>query len=200
MDPEEFSPVETEFQKRLMDNPNFREALMVACENSRGKLWLIGGSVFRTLANIMYGTPIPDKTDFDFVVEELEKTAVCREKDGWRLELNHYKNPKLIKGDLSVDLVPLATVHSIVRRGCEPTIENFLTGTPLNIQSVVYDCARRQIMGEIGIKALQTKTVAVNDPIQATYHAERKNTTVAELLKKYASELHFAYEDPDWMG
>ncbi len=182
--------VEAEFKKRLMANQNFRDALIVACIQSCGKIWLTGGSVFRLLANIMYRTPMPADTDFDFIVTMLEE-KVCV-PPGWRIEENHYKNPKLIRDALSVDLIPIEKVHSIVRRGVAPTIENYLTGTPLNIQSIAYDCMRREIIGEIGIGAIRRKTVAFNDPIQAEIQAARKNMTAVALLEKYAHELGFA--------
>ncbi len=196
MDLGELASVEVDFQRTLMASRKFHEALMLVCQNSKGRTWLIGGAVFRTLANIMYGTPVPPETDFDFIVDELEKKIVFREDEGWRLEENHYKNPKLIKGDLSVDLIPLAKVHSIVRRGVEPTIENFLSGTPLNIQSLAYDCVSRRLMGRIGLGAICHKVVAVNNIDQCVIQASRKNLTIPELIRKYADELGFEAELP----
>lgn len=193
----DFAALEAEFQSRLMASGKFREALMLACQNSKGRLWLIGGTVFRTLVSILYGTPVPPETDFDFIVEELEKTITFPENEGWRMKENHYKNPKLVKDGLSVDLVPLATVHSIVRRGVDPTIENVLSGAPLNIQSIAYNCTRRQIVGDIGFHAIQNKIVAVNDHVGAKIQSERKNMTVPDLVHKYATELSFTAQLPE---
>ena len=191
MNQSEQEKLEREIYGRLMGSPEYRQALMLVCMNSKGPIWLMGGAVFRLLANIMHGTPLSANHDYDFLVETLEKKFFFREDEGWRLELNHYKNPKFVKSGLSVDVVPLATVDSITRRKLEPTIENFLTGTPFTIQSVVWNCTTRKLMAYAGIRALESKTVAVNNPIQAGFRAERKNITIEQDIRKFADELGY---------
>lgn len=177
--------------KMLDRDEQFRQAVLIARKNSGDGIWLIGGSVFRRLAHLLYGTPMPDEVDFDFLVGWLYSDLNI--PSDWKPEFNAFGNPKLIKDGVKVDLCPLARVHSIVRRQLEPTIENWMTGTPLNIQSVMLDCNTGELKGDIGLNAIFAKVVAVNDPIQAEVYAGRKKKTVERIICEKAAELNFSF-------
>jgi len=41
----------------------FDEGLDIAKANSSGRMWLVGGAVYKSIAKRFYGTPLPDKKD-----------------------------------------------------------------------------------------------------------------------------------------
>lgn len=178
------------FHKAVKNSAEFNESVSLVKNNCQGGAWLIGGFVFRNIADSLYGTGKP-KVDLDFIVADpLKDIDLPR---GWHRGLNRYGNPKLTKEDgTSIDFVPLQSVHSIVRRQLPATIENFLSGTPLTIQSISYDINEHKIIGDIGTEALISKTVAVNDTQQAEIYAQKKKKSVSDIIQEKAKELGFS--------
>ncbi len=166
-----------------------RDAIGLVTSCSLGGIWLIGGFVYRNIASVLYGIDRP-AVDLDFIVESISDDYTL--PDGWTQINNHYGNPKLVRSDgLTVDLVPLNNVSSIIRRGLEPTIENFLTGTPLNIQSIVFDIKTSQVIGDIGSNAIIDRFVSVNDVEQLKICASHKGKTSNEVITEKAIALGF---------
>lgn len=153
-----------------------------------GNIWLMGGSVYRTIATQLYGVNKP-LVDFDFLVGSVHD---CAEIPDWKTIRNRYGNPKLVNGALSIDVVPLHSDHSILRRQLAPTIENFLTGTPLTVQSIVYSFDEKKIYGTIGKAAISSRVVAVNDMAQAKHYAAQKGIPLREVILQKAHSLGFS--------
>ncbi len=172
----------------LEQKPNYYRASRLARDNSRGGLWLIGGTVFRTLAHLMYGTPIPKKVDFDFICGGLPENFTC---PGWECRLNNYGNPKFIFADESIDLIPINTVSSIKRRKVAPTIENLLDGVPFTIQKIALNCLDWRLVDRGGIQALLNQEVRVNDPDEALILSQMKRLPIFEIMLQLAVELEF---------
>jgi hypothetical protein len=172
----------------------FTEALDIVRKNSTGKIWLIGGFVYRTIANQLYGAPKPD-VDLDFIVE-IPVQEFNMPVD-WKIYRNSFGNPKLVNGKKQIDYVPLRNVYSILQRNIEPTIENFLTGAPLTIQSIVYDVNANNVIGNIGINALQKRIVEINNLFFAEYAAQRKNKSLRAMIQEKADRLGFTPVFPD---
>lgn len=177
------------FYDAVKDSVEFNESISLVKTNCQGSAWLIGGFVFRNIADNLYGTGKPE-VDLDFIVDRPLDDMVL--PGNWRKSFNRYGNPKLVKKNgTSIDFVPIQNVHSIVRRELPATIENFLTGTPLTVQSLAYDINKHEVIGEIGTEALISKTVAVNDTQQAEIYARKKKKTVSDIIQEKASELRF---------
>ncbi len=172
----------------LEQNPRYYQASRLARNNSTGGLWLIGGTVFRTLTHLMYGTPIPKKVDFDFICGGLPESFTC---PGWECRLNNYGNPKFIFADESIDLIPINTVSSIKRRKVVPTIENLLDGAPFTIQKIALNCLDWRLVDRGGIEALLDQEVKVNDLDEALTVAAHKCRPVPEIMLQLAAELQF---------
>lgn len=170
------------------DNLRFREALEIVKSNSSGKIWLIGGFVYRTIASQLYGTPKP-AVDFDFIVEKAVECFTLPES--WSLEQNRFGNPKFVHGHNSIDYVPLDKVCSITSRALSPTIENYLSGVPLTVQSIAYDVYGDKVIGEIGIDALKRRVIEINNLHFAEYAASKKGISVEEMIKQKAESLRF---------
>ena len=187
------------FWTRIHKRPAFEDAMDLVRQNSSGKIWLIGGSVFRGLASMLYGARMPEKVDLDFIVERSVPDEQLNLLNKWWRSKNSFGNSKFHHSETGaeVDICPLSQVHSITRRKIEPTIENWMTGTPLNIQSVCFEFHTAKIRGAIGIHAIENLVVAVSDPIQAEVYSKRKGRPIAEIIKEKARELGFSYKLPD---
>ena len=169
---------------------NLALATEIVRQNSNGKIWLVGGAVYRNLIREIYGGK-EAKTDFDFIVEE-EKEVITLPENWARLE-NHFGNPKLV-GKFEIDFVPLKKVYSIIRRSLEPLIENYLNCVPLNIHSIAYSIDDRRIVGEIGRKSLEERVVRINDLEMAREAAKKYVISVNNLIKEKAEDIGFGFE------
>jgi hypothetical protein len=178
------------FRESSSKCPEFIESANIVRNNSRGSIWLIGGYVYRSVINQLYGISVSADVDFDFIVENLVEPFDL--PGNWNVDINSYGNPKF-KGPLfEIDLIPLGNIHSIQRRGIEPTIENFLTGTPLTVQAIALDLLKGEVIGEIGIQAISSRTVGINNEQQARHSAILKGKTVHSLIQDVANSLNFA--------
>src|SRR3989338_10843972 len=111
------------FTRFLHQSDKFLEAGVLATQNTHGKVWLIGGFVYKNLAHLLYDTP-PAEGDLDFIIEQPAKLIL---PPYWKERKNRFGNPKLISLEFSIDYVPLQEVHYIKSNKLEPTIENYLT-------------------------------------------------------------------------
>lgn len=176
------------FLSGIEDCEEFSEALDIVKGNSSGKIWLIGGFVYRKIASQLYELPKP-KVDLDFIVEY--PVSDFNLPSGWRVKTNRFDNPKLVRGKKQIDYVPLENIYAIVERQVQPTIENFLKLVPLTIQSIAYNVNENKVIGEIGINALQRRVVEVNDLVFAGYAADKKNKSLQDMIQEKADELGF---------
>lgn len=167
---------------------DYHTALRIVQQNSRGRIWLVGGFVYRSLAAELYQTP-KSRCDFDFIVEEQE--PVLRLPEGWEERKNSHGNPKLISNGYWIDLIPLRKQWYFVKQGIQPSIERFLEHTPLTIGSIAYDTVDQKIIGLVGEKALYEKKVAVHDLEAAAYLAQLKGKTIPQLVQEKADSLGF---------
>lgn len=172
------------FQTYLKD-PKFLEVLDLVKKNSRGKIWLIGGFVYKNLANSLYGGEVYNY-DIDFVVEE--RNVTLKETAGWKIEVNNYGNQNYIKEGTKMSFTDIRKAIRV--SGLQNlTIEKFIEETPLNIQSIAYCFEENKIIGEIGIEALFTKIIKINNAQQADFYAKRKGKKIKDIILEKEKEL-----------
>jgi hypothetical protein len=176
------------FIEATQHNTRFKEAVKVVKDNSQGKVWLVGGFLYRTIAH-GNGSPGMQDVDFDFIVERPKDNISL--PPGWSLTQNKYGNPKFVKGSINIDFVPLSTVQSIVSRRLAPDIQNYLSGVPLTVQAIAFDISEGKMLGDVGVKALLERSVAVNNTEQALKVAEKRGVSVEELVRSKAQSLGF---------
>lgn len=179
------------FRKFVSEAADYQEAFGLVRENSEGGIWLIGGTVYRTLVQSVYGLGKTGK-DFDFLVDRA--TQVTSLPKGWAQIESRFGNLKFVRGDRQVDFVPLNRVIHIRHYQLPPTIGSFLARTPFNIHSLAYDTRRRRLIGKIGKAALEEKVIRVNDLEMARNYARMYETSVNDKLKETAGELGFSAE------
>lgn len=183
------------FLKTVENDTDFKEAVNLVKKNSSGNIWLVGGFLYQNLTAELYGLPKKKAKDIDFIVENLKEKIILPKN--WKEKVTGYGNPKLVKSDgLIIDLVPLDNINSIIRRGLLATIENYLTGVPLNIQSIVFDVNSNNVFGDIGIKAMFNKVVIINDLKQAKINSKHKKKPINQIVKEKAELLGFSFVLP----
>lgn len=181
--------LEEKFKTYLKD-PVFLEVLDLVKQNSKGKIWVIGGFLYKNLKNILYGGEIYNG-DIDFIVEE--RNDVLKSVNGWEIQTNNYGSQNYVRDSNKMSFTGIGKAVRV--SGLEnPTIEKFIEETPLNIQSIAYDLVDNKIVGEKGIGALKNRTVKINNKEQADYYAKRKGRELEEIMKEKAKELEFSYE------
>jgi hypothetical protein len=168
----------------ILPDKNFQEALGIARNNSYGKIWLIGGFLYKSLVHK------PSK-DFDIVVEEAKSSLIVPE--GWERRINHFKGIKLVNGKKEIDFMPLADTYYIKTKNLIPSIDNFLEGAGLNIHCLAYDILDKKIIGDAGIRSLEDKTVSAYNREMLEYGASLYGKTPNEMIKQKAEELGFRY-------
>lgn len=172
--------------KHLSENKIYLEVLSVVKENSGGKVWLVGSGAYKTLLNLLYRSNYEIK-NWDFIVEKITKPLKL--ENSWAAGETKHGNPKLKKDDFVIDLIALDNIHSIKERNLEPSINNYLNGTPLTIQSIAFDVDENELLGEMGIKSILTKKVGINNKTEYDYAAGIYGDWYS--AKRYASNLGF---------
>jgi hypothetical protein len=185
MNVEELSKI---FNESAEKNLGYKEATSIVLKNSRKRVWLIGGFIFRILAMQLYGTPAP-KSDFDFIIEEPKKTLIL--PLDWKTKKNHFGSFKLIGPKFDIDFIPLNNVYAIKKKRISPTIENYLSTVPLTIQSLAFELKTNKLLGKIGVKSLLTKTIDINNREIAADFFEIYNKSLEDYLKEKADSLGF---------
>jgi len=180
--------MEKALMRELKKSKEYLEASRIVRSNSQGKIWLIGGTVSRSIIKAIYGHQ-KVQHDLDFLVEKLNNKLVIPKN--WKIAKNRFDNPKLIKGNTEVDIVPLESAEYITENKLKPSIKHFLAGTPLDIQSLAFDINKGKLVGSLGIKALQKKEVRINNSKRFLAKAKRKGLTPEELLQHTAKSLGF---------
>lgn len=174
------------FQPYLKD-PVFLEVLDLVRQNSKGKIWIVGGYVYRNLIASLYGGE-PYNFDIDFIVEE--RSDHLKEVSGWWIETNNYGSQNYVRNGNKMSLIDIRKVLRVSGR-VDPIIEKVIDGTPLNIQSIAYDMAENKIIGEKGIKAISSKIIKINNVEQADFYARRKGKKIEEIIETKIRELNF---------
>ena len=173
---------------RLRENKNFDEVISIIKNNSRGNIFLVGGTVSRTLATELYGGNQKNQ-DFDLVVDILNE--VLEIPEGWTVTHHKFNNPTFKRGDIEVDIFPLSDHQYIKKNKLKPTIENYLAGVPFSFQALVFDIKHEKLIGKDGIKALKDRKFKVHNMESAKEVAKRKGVSINERMMQKAKSMNF---------
>ena len=172
----------------ILPDKDFQEALDIVRKNSSGKIWLIGGFLYKNLAHGLYGSKKSTK-DFDLIIENANTELFLPEN--WTEKENHFSSPKFINGKKQIDFIPLSNLYYIKTKSLVSNINNFLEGGGLNIHCLAYDIFEKEILGDIGIKALEQKIISVYNLEMLEYGAKIYGRTPNEIIKTKAEDLGF---------
>ena len=157
-------------------------------DNSFGKIWLVGGFLYKNIASSLYSSQKSTK-DFDLVVEEAKSNLLLPE--GWKITTNHFDGIKFVNGKKKIDFMPLANLYYIKNNHLSHCINNFLEGGGLNIHCLAYDILGEKVVGDVGIKALEDKVISAYNLEMLEYGARLYGKTSNEVIRQKAKELGF---------
>jgi hypothetical protein len=169
----------------ILPDKDFQEALDIVKDNSSGKIWLIGGFLYKNLAHVLYGSNKSTK-DFDLMVEKANYKLTLPKN--WEIKKNHFDGLKFVNKIKQIDFIPLERICYC--EGC-PSIDNFLQSGGLNIHSLAYDIFNNEIFGEVGIKALEQKIITSYNLRVLEEGTSRYGKTPNDMIKEKAKELGF---------
>lgn len=172
----------------------FNEALSIVRQNCQGKIWLIGGFLYKNLASIIYQNKIAKLKDIDFLVEHKEMNDCFAFPRGWSFDTSKFGGVKLRNKKFQIDIIDIEEFFPMSSYGSEPTIDNFLIYNPLNVQSIAYDVFEKKVLGEAGIRALERKIVRINNEDSAYFCSRIMRKTVIEMVLEKAKDLGFEAE------
>lgn len=190
-----------ELRKALLGDPLFRESLDIVLNvaNRDRKIFVVGGTVYRTLIRIIYGINIDQKADHDFIVETVPHELHIIPK-GWQLGKTahgqHRFNNKTIP-DRQIDIVRLADAinhwdsSEVDQNDPMACIRSYLDKTPLNIQSIAYDIQENIILGAASWQAIVERTVRVHHRLECASYCQVKGITAQEYAKRKADSIAF---------
>jgi hypothetical protein len=184
---------QTQFQQFLASNPQYLEARELFDINPAKNHWLGGGFIYRNLLRMVHGLQqIPD-ADLDVLVDTGKPgpKEPLNVPSGWMEEKTGFGCPRLITATgRQIDYIYLDEIVDLRINKLEYTVENFLTITPLTIQSVIYNIEQQKLMGDLGIEAIANKEIKINFPRRARFAAKRRGMTMMEYLQSKAAALH----------
>lgn len=194
--------------QRIFENdPKFQEAVAIARECSAGKVWLVGGYLYRSIIQEFYGTPRPEKIDVDFALESFQrgsyKLGIELESGKWHSDFqgrygrHHFSGQltaRLACPDYSIDFISVSKLAFF-----RPSIEKYLSWVSLTVQSIAYDVDTHEVIGNVGKKAIVDKIVAIHNSRGFSKKTNGK-ISLEEYVREKAHSLGFRYRLDDPAG
>lgn len=175
------------FEWTTKNNQQYLEANEIVKSNSQGKAYLIGGFLYQNIASSLYLIPKAGP-DLDYLVEKpAEKLLLPKE---WQEEKNLFGNPRFVSGVRKINFIPLSNVYSIKARNLEPTVENYMTGTPFTIQAMAYDIKNRELLlTEDCANSIRRRIIEVQDMRMAEHAAAMNKKSIDDLMDDIAAQM-----------
>jgi hypothetical protein len=173
------------------DDDSAKEAVDLVKRNSSGKIWLVGGYVYRKIVEELYCRKQKIK-DIDLVIEHPHKNLDL--SAGWNIYYNRHGNPKLKNGELVIYYIPLASIVRYFTGSSKPNMDDFFKGNLLNVQSLAYDFEREKVIGDVGICSILEQTVRFHKPEIHKEYLEKLGITAEQYARKKAESLKFKLE------
>ncbi|MBT3298221.1 hypothetical protein HN385_04805 [archaeon] len=169
------------YHERMQLDERFQDIYSVAKQIMAGEHWLVGGSVFRPLVEIMYEREQP-LTDFDFVCDTIKNDIVLPE--GYYMVRNSYGNPKIRTPETDFDCVPFNSWKKFKFKS--PGINSVLIQNPTTVQSLAYNPDTGEVKG-LGKHAIKRQEIQVNNLHYLLKAANSKKISMADYLKRFDS-------------
>lgn len=162
-----------EVKETIFSNPNWSEVLSIVIKNSKSVPYLVGGKLYRTIIEVLYGYPARSEcVDYDFVVTNINKKKKL--PPGWKPKKRlGYPNvsAKNITGSIRlkstkgccIDIVHTKDVRQIAEGRVPEGIYGYLGSVPLDIQSIAMNLETGEIIGDRGIEAILSSSVGINN-------------------------------------
>jgi len=153
-----------------------------------GNFWLVGGYISNIAIPIIHDYSLDKPTDVDIVLQEPFDCSLIPDIKSWERTKTFHDGLRYLKDEEGIDIWTLDSCFGIKKRGLDLTIQNYLLTVPLTSQALAYDFDKKEIYNEIGLRALETKTVEVNDQKEIEQASWRP---WKEYLQRKANKLKF---------
>ena len=187
----------------------YPEIFAMILGNTRGKLWLMGGSLVEVILDVMSNPSRVSTIDYrnfttdgefpyrdlDILVEKMLPHMVLA--SGWEKRVSTFGGVKLVKKShlreepISIDMWEISKHEPCIRNNRPRTIEQVLDLVPFTTQCLAYDAMEARLLGEAGKRAVLTKTVAVHNMNEAENFCRVYKTDIRSALKKIANKYNF---------
>lgn len=190
------------FAKGIYGNKNFHEALEIAQRNSgEGSLWVIGGLVYRNIIENLYGRQTEETYDFDFLVETPIAVEHIKVSGDWTVIRTGLGEPRFVSGQKQIDLVTLDNAinpsesERLSSMDVAEKLASYFRRVPLNIQALAYDMGTRRVIGDVGIQAILSQTIEINNLDECLSFCKRRKISIREFIdrKKNVSGFEATY-------
>lgn len=188
-------------ESELAKNTLFRASLQIVLDNtpSTSALFLIGGTVYRTLTNALYRRGTSIVSDHDFLAEHVPDTLV-QVGEEWRHKRTSFGALRLVNRDNPSHQIDFCRLRDSTNswasqqpdfNDSDACIASYLEKVPLDVQSIAFDWRKKCLLGEAGIRAIVRREVGVHNRQEADCYAAMKRITLQEYLQKKATSLGF---------
>jgi 2-polyprenyl-3-methyl-5-hydroxy-6-metoxy-1,4-benzoquinol methylase len=184
-------------------SPEFEEALAIVRANSKpGKIWAVGGAVFRSVTAAMYERKKTARYDFDFIVQDMVPFEEVKLPAGWQLTETGLGAPRAISGNRQIDLWPLDDScreqdrERLGQMNREENLESYFAKVPLTVQMVAYDIDEKRLIGERGIQAVRDQLIEINCLDECLSFCKRRRISIREFMTQKATALGFQVVPP----
>lgn len=169
----------------------------IGAQSAGGRIWLIGGQVYRRLAEQLYGTPCASLHDIDILYERRKAWEDLVVFDEWSLVKTGLGGARFQKGSIQIDAVSLDEAinpwDSSPRStySTEEKCVSFLSRAPLTVQSCMLDIGVGLVVGEVGLRAIQERRVDVYHEQECRARCARHNESIEDYCRHMRASLGF---------
>ena len=184
--------IEAIVKQAIKEHPLAITSLNAIREAYKGKIWLVGGFIRDLAVNDQYGLNIKIK-DADFMLAEPIDPFIIKTPYGWERTETNLKGLRFKRGDEEIDIWSSSSpyIDASVRGDPELTLDYYFRHVPITIQVLAYDLETEKIHGDIGIQALLTETVAINNLESLKRGASKRKQTPKEYLQIILDKIVF---------
>jgi hypothetical protein len=198
----------------LNKDASFKDAHAMVINRANTKPLLVGGKLYRTIVEILYGYPAKSHScDFDFAAEKVIKkkrkdwyktpaygtvlstNAIYISSEPQTPEVNFIydrDNTHMITlSGAPVDLINIGDLTDVRNKVQPNSIEGYFACVPLSIQAIAMDIERCEIFGKAGIESINEKYVWINNENALETYCKIKNILPKYYLKDKATSIKF---------
>jgi hypothetical protein len=191
-----------EILQRIEKLPDWEEIYDIACHNSKGPVWLVGGKVYRTLAEILFKNNAGSKEcDFDFLTSKA--TFFTHVPKRWRRATSDYSDCcslydvtkqsvgyRFHEAGTPTRTFDLITFKKAIAAGKPASLEGYFESVPHTVQAIALDIKNQCLLGP-GKTEVMLRVVRINNKLEAIKQAKRLGSCIDCQLKQRIESLGF---------
>ena len=183
------------FLEGIKKDPKFILALEIVRKNSSGKIWVIGGAVYKTIISELYGYEIKREPDYDFIVEKVADELFVPE--GGEVFVSGGGNPRIVFDDVQLDIVPLDNAVSsrdkprLNGMNVDEKLRSYFRRVPLSVQAIVFDMKDKNLFGDVGLESIRDKKIRIIDKLELESYCSRHKISCERYIDKKVGCLGF---------